>query len=457
MKKTRSLSLAVGAGLIWTGCTWQAQGRGLSANQASNEPVPYVLVVTGSELLEGIYADGHTQFITRTLEPLGGKCLYSISVGDRREELLRALAFARDTAPLVIMTGGLGPTDVDITREILTEFTGIPLRENPSIVSDLERRLGVKPGGLNPNTQRQARVPVEGTFLPNAQGTAVGLVFDRDNHVVVALPGPPDELQPMVTEQLVPYLVGRFGIRSIGTSVQMRFVGIGESALTQTIHDHLAVTPDLIVSFKFESGRVDVTFGLPGHSPADEERLRTFEKQLLEHVAEYFYSDTGLTLEQRVLGLFAERKETLGLAEVGSYGAVAEALAEAGSPNRAEPDSDDGVALSAVKGGFVAHDVAQLLGMLGVVEVPQEGTGREDGAGAKVLAARVRDRLGSGWGLGTSERYRSADGSTSVWVALTHDGSNFATRRIPVRSNIQTSQRRLVTDILDFVRRTISP
>ena len=88
----------------------------------------YAIVVTGSELLAGAYADGHTHFLTRTLRPLGLECVGSICVDDKRPDLQAALGFAAGRAPLVIVTGGLGPTDNDITREALSAFTGIELK-----------------------------------------------------------------------------------------------------------------------------------------------------------------------------------------------------------------------------------------------------------------------------------------------------------------------------------------
>src|SRR3954468_9207532 len=91
------------------------------------KPLNYYIVVTGGELLEGVYPDAHTPFLTRALRPLGCQCLGSVIVDDNRADIQNALRFATNQAPLVIVTGGLGPTPNDITRETLAEFTGIPL------------------------------------------------------------------------------------------------------------------------------------------------------------------------------------------------------------------------------------------------------------------------------------------------------------------------------------------
>ncbi|MCU0293148.1 MAG: molybdopterin-binding protein, partial [Thermoanaerobaculaceae bacterium] len=116
-----------------------------------SRPVDYVIVVTGGELLEGIYADGHTHFLTRTLRPLGGRCVASLTVDDHRDDILKALAFATNHAPVILVTGGLGPTPNDITRETLAEFTGIPLRESDEALAELERRFRTSRDQLRAN------------------------------------------------------------------------------------------------------------------------------------------------------------------------------------------------------------------------------------------------------------------------------------------------------------------
>ena len=115
--------------------------RAAEAGSASGDPIVYEIVVTGGELLAGVYADSHTQFLTQTLHPLGLRCVGSISVDDKRADIAEALGFAVSRAKLVIVTGGLGPTENDITREALSEFTGIALQERPEVLRGWAERL----------------------------------------------------------------------------------------------------------------------------------------------------------------------------------------------------------------------------------------------------------------------------------------------------------------------------
>ncbi len=241
-------------------------GAGAAATGTA-EAVHYMIVVTGGELLSGGYADGHTHFLTRTLYPLGLHCVGSMCVDDKRDDLKEALRFAMGKAPLVIVTGGLGPTDNDVTREAISEFTGIALAEHPELVQRMARRFGVAPEQLRANLRRQVQTPVGGSYLDNATGTAVGLAFEFARGAIVALPGPPGELQPMVRDELIPYLSRRFGTRLPGRSLTLRFVGLGQSEIDQRIKEHVTLDPDIVTGSQFQGGRVDFTFTLPDDTP----------------------------------------------------------------------------------------------------------------------------------------------------------------------------------------------
>jgi nicotinamide-nucleotide amidase len=210
----------------WLAIVWLG---GLTANAgvaaANQPPVDYMIVVTGSELLAGVYPDTHTHYLTRTLTPLNLHCVGSISVDDKPADIKEALRFGLSKAPLVIVTGGLGPTDDDVTRETLADFAGIPLQEQEEVLAAMERRFQLPRDKLRANLRRQTRVPIRGSYLKSAFGTAVGLVYELPNAVIVALPGPPRELQPMVREELVSYLNRRFGTRLAACTLRLRFVG----------------------------------------------------------------------------------------------------------------------------------------------------------------------------------------------------------------------------------------
>lgn len=402
---------------------------------AEDGPTEYFLIVTGSELLKGTYADGHTVFITRQLGPLGCQCVGSLSIGDEAEDLRDALQFATQHASLILVTGGLGPTDDDITRETLSEFSGIPIREEPVVLERMVQRFGVvNADALRENLRKQTQTPEQGTWLENRNGSAVGLVFESDENVLIAVPGPPRELQPMIQDELVPYLADRFGIKSIGASITMRFVGIGESSIDHVMHQEMTLPDDLIISSLFELGRVDLTFSLPDEREEDWQTLRTLEAELLSHIGEYMYSDDGTSLENHVIEKLAERGGSLVTAEIGSGGAVAASL------NQAEG------AAGIYAGGFVAPTQTVLVEMLDMgTDTPftLEDAGR-----------RICEKTGSTWALviGAPD---ATDASTIPVAIGTVDGE-FQRYSIRVRGRSSTAQANMVNRTLDLLRRSFA-
>jgi len=389
----------------------------------------YRIVVTGGELLEGVYPDAHTHFLTRTLHPLGVRCIGSMIVDDVREQMLEALCFATNGVGLVIVTGGLGPTPNDITRETLSEFTAIPLREQPEVVEAMARRMKQPKEQLRANLRKQAQVPTRGTYLKSANGTAVGLVFEMDSVVIVALPGPPRELQPMVTNELLPYLRQRFGVRPWGASLTLRFVGVGQSQISQTIKDSVTVPPEMAITSLFEGSRVDFTFSLPSDTPSAKATLAKLKEQLLSKLGDYFYADDGSSLEEVVLAKLQAVGGTLALAEVGTGGLVAAQL------NRVA------IAPKVLAGQFAAPTEQILAQLLQV----------RSSSGPAEWALAVAERTGSPWALAVGAP-QGTDGGKWALAALKCPDGKLTTVRLAVRGS-DDARAHMVTQLLDFLRR----
>lgn len=401
-------------------------------------PPDYFIVVTGGELLEGAYPDGHTHFLTRTLRPLGLRCAGSLTVDDQRAEMLAALRFATNRASLVLVTGGLGPTPNDITRETLSEFTGIPLRESETAVAELERRFRQPRDQLRANLRRQCLVPARGGFFRNPAGTAVGLVFEPDAATVIALPGPPRELQAMVRDELVPWLQRHFRARPPGASLTLRFVGVGQSQIDQTLKDKVALPPDVIVTSLFEGSRVDFTFHLPGNGAADAERLRQLEAAVRRELGEFIYAADGRSLEAVVLAELRARGVRLALAEVASGGSLAAAL-----NGPAEADV-------VIAGAFAAPNDSRLAELIQANVGPVDAPGEER---AKTLAQAAAAHARAGWAVAVGEGGRDP-GDAPVWVAV-KAGDRLETRRLTLRDRSDASRAGLVTQVLDQMRRLL--
>lgn len=405
----------------------------------SGEPIRYMIVVTGGELLSGIYADGHTFFITQTLRPLGLRCIGSMSVDDKKDDIKDALRYSADKAPLLIVTGGLGPTPNDITREVLSEFTSIPLKEHSEVLQNMAGRFRVSPEKLRANLRRQTQVPTRGTYLKNTNGTAVGLVFEQAETVIVALPGPPRELQTMVRDELVPYLSRRFGTRLPGRSLKLRFVGLGQSQIDQTLEEHVPLTSDITVTSQFDGSRVDFTFSLPGDTAKDQAKLETLKAVILKHLGDNVYAEDETTLEQRVVKLLTARGATLSLAEVGSGGSLASALSFAGE------------AQDVLAGAYVAPDAHKLSRLLRASQDSNENPRRETERLAKAAAAATA----SEWTIAVGEPWKDERGAEYVDVVFRLPDGRLEGRQVRFRGTGELARSRLSTQLLDMLRRRL--
>jgi competence/damage-inducible protein CinA-like protein len=402
----------------------------------------YMIIVTGNELLSGIYPDGHTYFITKTLRPLGLECIGSMIVDDERADIEEALRYTTEKANLVIVTGGLGPTDNDITRETLSDFTGIALSEHPDVLKVMARRFRVPPDQLRANLRRQTQVPTEGAYFKNTEGTAVGLVFEMDDSVIVALPGPPRELQPMVLNELVPYLSRRFGTRLPGCSLTLRFVGLGQSQIDQSLKDNVPLAPDIAVSSQFEEGRVDFTFSLPEDTPQYRARLQKLEQNIMKHLGQYIYADDETSLEENVLKLLRAHNETLALAEVGSGGTLAAALSNA--------DANGQV----LAGAFVAPTVEKLCRL---IKIDNDASAKNTSINQKIkqLALAVANATKSQWAIVVGQDRRDENGNAYVEVIFKMPDGHTESQNVRLRGNAELAHSRLSTQLLDELRRRL--
>lgn len=410
---------------------------------SSKPAVDYLIVVTGGELLAGAYPDGHTHFLTRTLRPLGLHCVGSITVDDRPADIKETLRYATGRAKLVIVTGGLGPTDNDVTRQTLSEFTGIALREQPDVLQEIEQRLKISRDQLRPNLRRQTEVPVRGTYLKSQNGTAVGLVFETSDAVIVALPGPPRELQPMVRDQLVPYLSRRFGTRTPGCSLTVRFVGLGQSQISHVLHEHCSLPAGVILSTQFEGRRVDFNFALPNDTPHDRARLDELRQRIvaIPELAASIYATDETSLEELVGKRLAAHDWTLTVAEVGSAGGLAAAL--------------DGVdnAPGILAGAYVAPTEEHLCRLLRVAD-DDWSRGKAGLQRLDLLATAAAESTSSPWAIVVGEVQEGKDGRFVEVVVRPPDG-RLERLHLGLRARGELTRADLTTQLLDQLRRRL--
>ena len=198
------------------------------------------IISCGTELLLGQIVDTNASYLARTLAGLGVDLYYKSTVGDNEARMLEALSRARDRADLIITSGGLGPTEDDLTKECVARVFDEELVIDPASLETLEQFWKRRGMSMPVRNRKQALIYRSGRPIPNPNGTAPGALLEKEGKLVVSLPGPPNELQPMVENHLTPLLTDRLsGVRQYLVTRTLRFVGIGESAVEEKVADLL--------------------------------------------------------------------------------------------------------------------------------------------------------------------------------------------------------------------------
>lgn len=193
------------------------------------------IICVGTELLLGQILNTNSQYLAQKLAELGIDLYFQTTVGDNMERLKMAIDIATKRSDVLIFTGGLGPTSDDITKEAVADYFGLTLVLDEDILRRIEsffERRQVKMPQIN---KKQAYVPEGAKVLHNKNGTAPGLIIEKDGKIAILLPGPPFEMQPMFEEEVLPYLE-KFSKQKIYSRV-LKFIGIGESSIEEALKD----------------------------------------------------------------------------------------------------------------------------------------------------------------------------------------------------------------------------
>jgi len=282
---------------------------------------------TGTELLLGHTLNTHGAWLGGELFKLGLRVARQTVVPDG-DAIREALAEAIGRTDAVIVTGGLGPTSDDVTREITAEVLGVELIESAAARLSLERFFAFRGWSMAEANLKQALIPAGAEVLPNANGTAPGVfvapdLLGRPHGAVFLLPGPPRELYPMYHSEVAPRLQALGGAASPPAVLELKFTGVGESDFHDGIDARLASIPGLEYGYCARIGEVDLR--LIG-APASIQQARALA---VERFAAQLVSDDGSSLEQTVVRLLGERGWILATAESCTGGLIATRITDA--------------------------------------------------------------------------------------------------------------------------------
>ena len=378
------------------------------------------IINTGTELLLGNTLNTHGAWFGRELFKLGLRISRQTTVPDGdaiREALEETLA----RADAVIVTGGLGPTSDDLTREITAEVLGLELITDEAAMRSLEGFFALRGRPMVDANRKQALCPVGADVLPNPNGTAPGIYVPprlngRSNCAVFLLPGPPRELYPMYHGEVVPRLRALAGVETIHEALVLKFTGIGESDFHQGIDAQLAAVPGLEYGYCAHIGEVDLRM------IGDKVALEKARRISLERFEAYLISDDGASMEATVVRLLKDRSMKFATAESCTGGLISNRITNV--PGASEVFTH----------GFVTYANEAKSGMLDVPLLEIETHGAVSETVARLMAEGALKASGAdiavsvtgiaGPGGGTDEKPVG-----TAWIAVARrDGPTAATR-----------------------------
>jgi nicotinamide-nucleotide amidase len=356
------------------------------------------VICIGTELLLGDILNTNAQFLAQELARLGIPHYYQSVVGDNPERIKQVVRMAGDRAQLLIFTGGLGPTPDDLTHATLADCFGVPLVERSEILEDITRKFAARGRSMTANNRKQALLPEGAEVLTNSSGSAPGIIWQpRPDLTILTFPGVPAELKYMWQEVAIPYLQSQGWVTSTVHSRLLRFWGISESALAEKVQPFFDSQNPTVAPYA-NLGEVKLRITAP------------VEQQLREIGGLDCYGADDDSLASVVGELLNAKDATLAVAESCTGGGLGAMLTNVAGSSRY------------FWGGIISYDNSIKVGLLGVNPQDLAEQGAVSPVVAQQMAAGVRDRLNTTWGISITGIAGPAGGSPDKPVGLVYIG-----------------------------------
>lgn len=392
------------------------------------------IIAIGTELLMGQIVNTNAQYLAQGLAELGVGVYYQTVVGDNPARMKEALQLASQRVDLIICTGGLGPTQDDLTKDVLAEFIGQKLIiHQPSLdnIEELFRKRGMV---MVESNARQATLPEHGDPLPNDTGLAVGTGVTHAGKHYILLPGPPKEMKPMFDRYARPWIEARMDSVQPLFSVMLKFAGIGESLLEHELLDLIRAQTDPTIAPYAKEGEVAIRLTTRAAS-ADEaaSRLGPLEAEIRRRLGQHIYASEDIALEEQIVRMLTASGRTVAAAESCTGGLFSDLMTSV-------PGSS-----AAFRGSVVCYTNEAKRKLLGIPGELLEGEGAP-GAISEETAALLAERVLAGteadYGVAITGVAGPAESEGKpvglVYVSVLRKGGTPQTDRLQLSGNRET-------------------
>lgn len=283
------------------------------------------IIAVGTEILLGDIINSNAQYLAKELAALGIDMYYQQVVGDNEKRILHAFDEAYSRSDIIITTGGLGPTDDDLTKEVAAKYFNKELFTDEESIEKIKNYFKFRQRKMTPNNLKQGLIPEGSIVINNNNGTAPGVIIEENNKIMIILPGPPREMKPMFEETVRPYLQERSD--SVLVSKMIKILGIGESAVAEDVKDLMdAQTNPTIAPYAKEVG---VMLRVTAKAESEEGALRLItpiEEEIKKRLGDNVYATEDISIEDVVAKLLISKKLTISTAESCTGGMIAGTL-----------------------------------------------------------------------------------------------------------------------------------
>jgi nicotinamide-nucleotide amidase len=362
------------------------------------------IITIGTELLLGETVDTNSAHIARALRDIGLDLYYQTTVGDNKERVAAVIMAALNRAEVVITTGGLGPTEDDVTREAVAAATGLELEFRADLFEQIQARYERWGTKMAPTNRQQAFVPAGAIALENPVGTAPCFIVETDRGVIISLPGVPREMEHMLQHRVLPYLKTKLGAPAVILSRALRTAGIGESQIDATIRD-LERGSNPTVGLAAHAGQTDIRVTAKATTIQEAEAMiEPLVREIRHRLGVSIYGEGQESVEEVLVRMLEQHGLTLAVVEVATDGLAGDRLSALPAAGRRVPRLND------------FENWADSVASLAIGQLDQEG-GRSAEDRAELLADSVRDDSSTDLGLAILIE-RTDDGRLSLAVGI---------------------------------------
>ena len=424
------------------------EAQKLMKSRKEIEKVVVEIVTTGTELLLGQIVNLNAAYLAEELNKLGFDVLYQTTGGDNRDRMKQALTIALYRADIVITSGGLGPTQGDITKEVSASLFDKELSLHQASLDNIKEICAFRGYPMAQNNIKQAMIPDGAIVLDNACGTAPGIILENNGKVIINLPGPPFEMKDMFQKKVIPYLTGKYGMDSIILSRVLNTVGIGESTLEESIEDLILAQSNPTLALLARPGEVIVRITAKASTKKEaEQMIEVLESEIRNRIGEYIFGTDDIGIEEVVGNLLKKKHLTIACAESCTGGLLTSRITDV-------PGSSE-----YLYGSVVSYDNEVKISELKVPASILGSVGAVSEETAKAMAEGIRSKFNTDIGIGITGIAGPDGGSNEkpvglVYIAITgHSGTKcyknqFKGKRTAVKY-------RATQTALDIIRRYV--